>query len=185
MKNKKIIRQTLIMLFIASIILGYTTIGVSQQAYPCVCRGGGTMSLDFMISTYHQDVQPSQKTSVMFQKAFKSASRSLPAPGECAWMDRPISDNEPYFMQQDDRGKGYYLTLSYSANKGYSVSRIRNTQWIKRLDNHLWNIVVESIKKGSYFKVYLKNTGKAYFEVEQIAPYVPKPILQQPPIPRK
>lgn len=63
----------------------------SQTSYPMVCRGGG--NLNIRVSVTKQMTQ----ANIFFQRASLAAGQNwnVLQPGQCSWIDRPISPTEP------------------------------------------------------------------------------------------
>jgi hypothetical protein len=70
---------------------------VAQQSYPLLCRGGGSMG-------YQAAPGNEQHTfnilGLFFAKGNRPAGLGL-APGQCSWLDRGMSDDEPDILQQE------------------------------------------------------------------------------------
>ena len=66
----------------------------APKSYPMVCKGGGDMEARFShvkaSGGFH-----STSLAITFKKSRAAASTSEPAPGHCAWLDRPIAGDEP------------------------------------------------------------------------------------------
>jgi hypothetical protein len=62
-----------------------------QPSYVMVCKGGGNMRAELHTS---EIVGSAQWITIIFEKSPQPASRQEPAPGTCAWVDRPLSPQE-------------------------------------------------------------------------------------------
>jgi hypothetical protein len=60
----------------------------ANQSYPMVCKGGGSMQVK-ILNAKHATM------NISFRKSRNPASSIPPGPGECAWLDRAISAQEP------------------------------------------------------------------------------------------
>ncbi|MCQ6563992.1 hypothetical protein [Paenibacillus mendelii] len=102
---------------------------MAYQSFPLLCRGGGTMSF----RSHAGDVQGTFNIlGLFFNKGTRPAGLGL-APGECSWLDRGMSNNEPDILQQnvpsnvmsapwfiDLRDPGKYWTFHvYNTNQGF------------------------------------------------------------------
>ena len=63
----------------------------TQQSYPLVCRGGDSLTIG---------IAPGERNiGFVFTRGTKPAGEGL-APGECSWVDRGMSTNEPDRLSQ-------------------------------------------------------------------------------------
>jgi len=69
-------------------------VAISQQSYPIVCRGGGSMYFNY---TPFSNLSPQPQIWISFRRGAQKAEANWGAlmPGECSWVDRTISQNEP------------------------------------------------------------------------------------------
>ncbi|KAA3629589.1 MAG: hypothetical protein DWQ09_04950 [Proteobacteria bacterium] len=67
---------------------------IAAESYPLVCRGGGAMTTSYTIWRGGE-----QAFRIRFAKARQGAGARQPAPGECAWVDRPLNNNEPAYLE--------------------------------------------------------------------------------------
>src|SRR4051794_19424985 len=74
------------LLMIAFMGLASTPV-MAVQTYPLQCLGGGNM-------TYSTGSQAPGQLNIGFYRNPQQAGLGLVA-GSCAWLDRPVSDNEP------------------------------------------------------------------------------------------
>jgi hypothetical protein len=81
---------TLCLVFLASVGASLA----APKSYPMVCKGGGDMEASFSHVKAKGGFHGSS-LAIKFQKSRTAASSSEPAPGHCAWLDRPISREEP------------------------------------------------------------------------------------------
>lgn len=68
----------------------------AAQTYPLVCKGGGEMV--FIYSDYHEKAStPAEQPqlTVSFKAASQSTTNAPLKNGECSWVDRPMSREEP------------------------------------------------------------------------------------------
>ena len=69
-------------------------VAISQQSYPIVCRGGGSMHFNY---TPFSNLSPEPQIWISFRRGEQKAGDNWGAlkPGECSWVDRTINQNEP------------------------------------------------------------------------------------------
>lgn len=79
-------------LFLSLILLASST-AYAMAEYPMQCTGGGEMFANYYPEANYIEVH--------FMKAPQGANAATPGPGECAWMDRPINDAEPFWFRFD------------------------------------------------------------------------------------
>ena len=96
----------------------YWVSSVAQPpSYPLVCRGGGSMVLAYGTGGTGQ---------VSFERAPRGAGAASPAPGQCAWLDRPLNSKEPLRLVYLDRTLDpRRFTLWFSAATAPRPSTIR------------------------------------------------------------
>ncbi len=86
----------------AGLSMGSTAaLAAPTTTYPIVCKGGVTMHFAFGQGTSHATVL------ITFAKAPAGASQQPPGPGQCAWLDRPISQAEPSKLRFRARVKSF------------------------------------------------------------------------------
>ena len=81
------------------IVTGFALPSRAEQSYVLTCRGhggGGMLAIaDQRVSNPHIFVE------ITYKRAGQGAGTQAPAPGECAWMDRPVSRSEPTVLHLD------------------------------------------------------------------------------------
>jgi hypothetical protein len=84
-------------LFVTAVLLLATqtlAFAGEKEWYPMVCRSGPGM-----YAYYHNYTEgEGSMLRIKFKKASVGASQRDPGPGECAWLDRPISPDEPSLL---------------------------------------------------------------------------------------
>ncbi len=85
------------LMFALVIVLLSPVCALSQTTYPLVCRGGGDLHFTY---TPFSNLSPQPQVWIMFTRAPQGVGlnqENLAAlqPGQCAWLDRAISANEP------------------------------------------------------------------------------------------
>lgn len=74
--------------------------GVRHEYWPLLCRGGGAMNVEVDFALLRRDSTVSPNLGSIMLNFKKSAAAAGPRgerllAGECAWMDRPLSAEEP------------------------------------------------------------------------------------------
>jgi hypothetical protein len=87
------ILQTAVIL--AAIYISPTSL--AQKSYPLVCRGGGNLYFDY---TPFSNFSPNPQIWISFQRGAQNAGSNWEninalMPGQCSWLDRTVSNNEP------------------------------------------------------------------------------------------
>ena len=79
------------------IVTGFALPSRAEQSYVLTCRGGAGMLAiaDQRVSNPHIFVE------ITYKRASQGAGSQAPAPGKCAWMDRPVSKSEPTVLHLD------------------------------------------------------------------------------------
>jgi hypothetical protein len=144
MKEEKM-RTRIILIMLCIMFLGCIWIADSfaepPPSYQMVCKGGGNMSGSFV--TYD-----TKKIVINFAKSPQAGSRQEPAPGTCAWVDRPLNPQEP-------------STLVFVYEKTAMMVDFRYQNMTLRLDpaftpdgnlRYLWDAVYNG--KIFYFRCY-------------------------------
>ncbi len=70
----------------------------AERSYPMVCRGGGAMQARHVKKTMGTGLNIPGLV-IRFAKSRSAGTSRPPGPGECAWMDRPIREDEPDKLQ--------------------------------------------------------------------------------------
>jgi hypothetical protein len=117
-KGKMKPRNIIMMLFIVFTGCIWITDVSAEQDYPMVCKGGGNMSLTI------SDEGP--KLTISFAKSPQAGSRQEPAPGTCAWVDRPINPQEPDKMYFDFGKRPKFIDIRQQ-NITISLNNIEDT----------------------------------------------------------
>lgn len=143
--------------------------------YPMVCRVGGDMRLILTPNASTGDTR--------FELRFKKAGRGYNfdrtniAPGECAWMERRLNNNEPTLMAWDLDARAF--TSYQIRGSGHAFSRVisdggSNVRtadfFLKAINGH--SIENHRISYHDFFVVNVHNTNRGYFEIVSIQPGV-------------
>ena len=144
----------------AMLLLGIPTYSFAgKKSYPIVCRGGGGMHA--VIGVYRKG-----KSRIIFdyKKASHGASHKKPGPGECAFLDRPISNNEPRLLHYFYKRHALVNTVTVR-HKNFSVSYNKNRPEQKILD---------ALHSGGLFYMHIRQRkgvgGARYFQVTRLGP---------------
>jgi hypothetical protein len=130
---------------------------LAAKSYPMVCKGGGEMVVRF---SHVKDSGGFHSTSVAieFKKSRAAASGSEPAPGHCAWVDRPISAEEPSMLAYaPGAGKDFYFDF-----------KADSWQLTKTEDAGLEQIL-NALRRGGKFYVRCHREGK-FLRVDGVGP---------------
>lgn len=71
--------------------------GFAQSSYPIVCRGGGNLYFDY---DPFSSLSPNPQIRITFQRGAQQAGFNWEniyalMPGQCSWLDRSMSNDEP------------------------------------------------------------------------------------------
>ncbi len=80
---------------------------IAEQSYLMVCKGNSTGSLRTSLHIYPNEIK------LLFIKSPYAGNKKRPDPGQCAWMDRPINQNEPSVVKFISPGVGKVTRLSF------------------------------------------------------------------------
>jgi hypothetical protein len=86
----------------------------APKSYPMVCKGGGGMKAEFShvkSGSFH-----SSSLLITIKKSPSAASDSEPAPGHCAWVDRPLRAEEPSRLAYSP-GSGQDFGFSFEGDR--------------------------------------------------------------------
>jgi hypothetical protein len=75
----------------------FSSVAPAQSTYPILCRGGGNLYFNYQP---YSNVSPNPQMWITFQRGSQKAgsaweNRNALMPGQCSWLDRPVSNNEP------------------------------------------------------------------------------------------
>jgi len=85
----------MVTIFVASFVA--SSVAFAHQSYPIVCRGGGELFFNY---TPFTNFSPNPQIWITFQRGAQKAGSNWEnigalMPGQCSWLDRPVSDDEP------------------------------------------------------------------------------------------
>jgi len=129
----------------------------AEQDYPMVCKGGGNMNLQIAIEE--------KSIQINFAKSPQPSSRQEPAPGTCAWVDRPLSPQEPTHM-----------TFAFEKRPEYMDIRQQNITMSLAAGNIAdgnLRYLVDGVYNGKVFYVRCyqhESHGMRWFKISRIGP---------------
>ena len=126
-------------------------------SYPMVCKGGGEMVAKFSHVKSRGDFH-STSLLISFKKSTAAASESEPAPGHCAWVDRPISVEEP-------------SSLAYAPGSGQDFHfEFKGDSWgLTRTEDAGLEQILNAMRRGGKFYIRCHREG-TYFKVDSVGP---------------
>jgi hypothetical protein len=143
----------IVVLVITAVIFSVDTL--AQTSYPMVCRGGGNMRANYTASVTQG------KLDITFTKSTSSSTKRQPNSGECAWLDRPISQTEPNHMVFRVVGKSQEPFTEFEV----TPTKIN----IKRLHKDFLYLI-NAIQQGSIFYVHCRSKEFGYLEITRVGP---------------
>lgn len=133
------------------------------RSYPLACRGGGEMFFNYYAREDRREVQ------VHFLKAEWSGSKPALAPGTCSWLDRPVNDEEPFWLALDvpSSGAGIGRLWSDEARNAKNLDDLRVR--IRQISGTKLRWLLEHVVSRKRFVVWSYNDGR-YLRVTRVAP---------------
>jgi hypothetical protein len=141
-------------LFASSLIAG-------SKSYPLVCRGGGNMS------GMYTRVGGESIFAITFQRSPHGDNQQHPGPGQCAWLDRPMSAEEQLELRYENKKnkitnwtikKGKIEVVKYEGNNGGRDLRY----------------LVEAVHGGRLFNIQATRAktpwGSPYLKITRVGP---------------
>jgi hypothetical protein len=138
-------------------------------AYRMECRGGGRM---------HANYYPSGEAvqlKIHFAKARAAARDRPPGPGECAWLDRPVHPDEPFWLRwrfsRRDQGIGRIMFGSADGVPGLGLQPSRSDDvpgLIMETTGRPLAPLIEAIHRGRPFAVECYNDRQGGFVVTRV-----------------
>jgi hypothetical protein len=134
-----------------------TTTSIAATSYPMVCKGGGEMEASFSHVKSRGDFH-STSLLITFKKSRAAASVTEPAPGHCAWIDRPISAEEPF-------------SLAYSPGSAQDFHfKFRPESWsLTETEDAGLEQIMHALRRGEKFYIKCHREG-TYFKVDSVGP---------------
>ncbi len=137
---------------VAAIIFSSQT-AFAQQSYVMTCRGGGEMELAI------QQLSRKQEILVGFSASPLSATERAPGPGQCAWVDRPLSEDEPKALKLETRGSSENMMMTCDST---GCSLFRAERDIMAL--------YTAVRSGGIFHVHAYNNNRGVMMVTNVGP---------------
>ena len=118
MKKQRILVGTVAILCLS--LFASSSIAESKS-YPMVCRGGGNMS------AMYGRVGDESIFAITFERSPHGDNQQHPEPGQCAWLDRPLSSEEQLELRYTNKKnkitnltikKGTIEVLKYEGDNG-------------------------------------------------------------------
>ena len=103
---------------------------------PIVCRGGGELYFNYMPSS---NFFPNPQIWITFQRGAEKAGSNWEnigalMPGQCSWLDRPVSDNEPHRIIVEDL-RDFSISWNQGRLSGIS-SELSYMKWLEDTDRY-------------------------------------------------
>ena len=138
-KNRLLMLSSLFTLLFFS-----TLLQAAPESYPLVCKGGG----DTETNIYNSE----DGTTVLFK--FKRSTRGASSgvnKGECAWLDRGISRDEPEWLSMSFKPAHSKISIYH---KNSRLSSYKVFTWGDRASEAKLKKLLSSIENGNEFHVY-------------------------------
>jgi hypothetical protein len=132
-----------------------------SKSYPMVCRGGGNMS------AMYGRAGGETVLSIKFERSPHADNDQHPGPGQCAWLDRPLSAEEQLDLRYTSKNnkitnltikKGKMDVLKYEGNDGG-----RNLK-----------VLIDAVHKGQLFNLMVRRDktpwGSPYLKITSVGP---------------
>ncbi len=161
----------------------------AQQAYPMRCRGGGDMSIEFIVAQGHLNLIPNLNASrcrrnaslelqcdsepynvvmgsrlmLTFSPAGVGANAANPLPGQCAWLDRPVGSDRRFEMHMDLRVPGSSVVRTPRfVGDGRGNFRFDGLNGVSRANDATLaqvKTITDALEAEDYFTVYAYADG--------------------------
>jgi hypothetical protein len=133
----------------------------ASKSYPMVCRGGGNMS------AMYGRVGGESIFAITFDRSPHADNQQHPGPGQCAWLDRPLSPEEQ-------------LELRYTNNKNrisnltIRKGKIEVLQYEGDNGGRDLRYLIEAVHEGRLFNIQATRAetpwGSPYLKVTRVGP---------------
>ena len=149
---------------VAALGLSVFSIPLSQAAeptsYPMMCKGGGITraQIDAVASP------PGLKATLIITKSSRPATSGLRG-GECAWMDRGISANEPSSLIINLTGVFARSIIRMDQRDNLAISFTGDARKAGQM-----NRLIQSVRSGQEYQVYAYNDNRGHFIVTRVGP---------------
>jgi hypothetical protein len=124
----------MVTIFVASFVA--SSVAFAQPTYPIVCHGGGELYFNYMPSS---SFSPNPQIWITFQRGAQMVGSNWEnigalMPGQCAWLDRPVSNNEPNRIIVRDI-KNFSISWNQGQVMGIS-SEFSYMKWLQDADRY-------------------------------------------------
>ena len=142
--------RTVVMVTIFVALFIASSVAFAQPTYPIVCRGGGDLLFNYMpFSTF----SPNPQIRITFQRGTQKVGSnweniSALMPGQCSWLDRPVSDNEPNMIIVKDMRN---FSISWNQSRVMDVSSESSYMIWLQDPNRYQSFDVSKDSQGIYF----------------------------------
>ncbi len=130
-------------------------INAEQPSFTLVCRGGG-----MMYAFYATRGAENSYLEIHFQRSPYTGRRSAPGPGQCAWLDRTLTKDEP-------------RKLKFFADNQYIVQLLIFTKGkakIKEIRGNDLKYLIDAISDSKIFYVHCYNDGRGNLIITKVGP---------------
>jgi hypothetical protein len=156
-------RQNILFGMVAVLCLSLFTLSVFAQSksYPMVCRGGGNMS------AMYGRVDGESIFAITFERSPYSDNQQHPGPGQCAWLDRPLSQEEQL-----------ELRYTHNKNKITNLAIKKDTIQVLRYEGNNGGrdlqYLIEAVHEGRLFNIQATRAktpwGSQYLKITRVGP---------------
>ncbi|NIO49761.1 MAG: hypothetical protein GTN73_10060 [Candidatus Aminicenantes bacterium] len=158
MKKKHILLLTLAVVCLS---LLWPTALADQKSYPMVLRGGGNM-----IANYARG-SGGTVLNITFERSPYAANQRQPGPGQCAWLDRPLSTDEQLLLQY--KSKNNKITALKIKRGNIQVEKYEGNAGGRDL-----KYLIDAIHNGQIFYVHATKAktpwGSFYLKITRVGP---------------
>jgi hypothetical protein len=146
-------------------LLSAALTGPAAAEYPMQCTGGGEM-----FANYYPEYR---YIEIHFMKAPQGANYTAPGPGECAWMDRPLNEQEAFWFRYSLGGNQHIARFTFGPGGSSSEPLPSEVGGhavgvIMEVSGSTLSQLIAAINSGRTFTVQAGGTDQGYFTVSQI-----------------
>jgi hypothetical protein len=136
--------------------------GAAPKSYLMMCRGGGIMSA---MASAPRGRATSDRFAITFEKSATAAQSSGPGPGQCAWIDRPLDNNEPAELRYISRDvatvNSWVVTYQNKLNRRGIGSGVR----VLSSDAET---LINAVRYGDAFYIHVYNSNEGYMRITRV-----------------
>jgi hypothetical protein len=162
------IRIITIMLCLAFLGCIWIANAAAETLYTMVCKGGGNMQGNFWQAKRADEPYVTHVLTITFTAAPQAGSRQEPAPGTCAWVDRPLNAQEQQDMRLAYRlvPSDLYLHSFNVRQRVYEIPLDANN-----ISNEQFRYLLDALYNGKLFYVRCFHTPAEHnFTVRAVGP---------------